>query len=914
MQLKAFMIENDVFINNIINANREESLAIFIGAGISKSINNKDSRMPDWKDLINALQADLLIQNEFDYLKIAQLYFLNFGEHAYYKKLSSFFPKNISYNEIHNLLFEINPAILITTNWDCLIEKCIEENGYAYSVIRNDKELVHAPFRKKLVKMHGDFSTHNIVFKEDDYINYSNNFPLIENYIRSVISNHTILFIGYSYSDINIKQITKWCQNNSTVRPPMYLAVFKKDDTHDKYLSNYGITTILIPESEENHFKDNFSNRTLSFLKKIKTNNLSYHVKSDISVINYMCAMLSDLSSLEWILAEQLKEQLIHSDLVFDNDGFCYLNLNITNRIGNNDTNEVYSKFIDILKNENLSSTYKNELHPFFLILYKADIRGLMLGNDKYFPVADIVNEQDNNHNLLINNVLNFSYDNIDNPITSQQDVAYINYLNKKYENSYHNTINSATIALKNKNYADLLITTFNENFLLARLKYGINSNKKYLNIPEKDIKNLYSLLPDRAKTSCKSVYELLTFNYLYKYYYKVDLLLEKNIERTRKKKTTLFSIHLDELKPEFMLMNLINFVIKNKMMIDAYNEFHNTVHKLILIFLEKQKNEKTIKLTKIQIFSIIKYVDLDKFKIIFNSHGKTGPLLHLEQETLDWLLNVIYPNLLSENKYNDKEFISEDIIIKTLHMISLLDKNDNSILLSIELCITKINNNSFSYEFYKEFSNILTKIHNKLYKGEYFNRFSETLKKVIFDIVHKISTGNLSYQEQLSFTRFGVDRIFLLGSIHKIEYNDKNTVEQIINMFSKSSEYDKVGYCHSLLIPLYQTSTPEIKNIISKFIKSINFNMLDESIKIVFKIQKINTKIEKYSDVDLAYFKEYIDNLDPKTYSTMYDSVYLGLKNAHKIFRRKIFRELAEEIKKLINNFRLKRGLELIE
>lgn|GEM_PF-6927033 len=246
--------------------------------------------------------------------------------------------------------------------------------------------------------------------------------------------------------------------------------------------------------------------------------------------------------------------------------------------------------------------------------------------------------------------------------------------------------------------------------------------------------------------------------------------------------------------------------------------------------------------------------------------------------------------------------------------MISLLDKNDNSILLSIELCITKINNNSFSYEFYKEFSNILTKIHNKLYKGEYFNRFSETLKKVIFDIVHKISTGNLSYQEQLSFTRFGVDRIFLLGSIHKIEYNDKNTVEQIINMFSKSSEYDKVGYCHSLLIPLYQTSTPEIKNIISKFIKSINFNMLDESIKIVFKIQKINTKIEKYSDVDLAYFKEYIDNLDPKTYSTMYDSVYLGLKNAHKIFRRKIFRELAEEIKKLINNFMLKRGLELIE
>jgi len=60
--------------------------------------------------------------------------------------------------------------------------------------------------------MHGDFNNHNIVFKEDDYLDYQYNFPLIENYIKSILSTHTVLFSGCSYNDINYKQIMKWLQ------------------------------------------------------------------------------------------------------------------------------------------------------------------------------------------------------------------------------------------------------------------------------------------------------------------------------------------------------------------------------------------------------------------------------------------------------------------------------------------------------------------------------------------------------------------------------------------------------------------------------------------------------------------------------------------------------------------------------
>ncbi len=169
------------------------------------------------------------------------------------KKLKDFFPDNIRPSSIHKQIFELNPKVIITTNWDTILEKAIEENAYIYDVIRCDEDLVKSTLQKKLIKMHGDFKNHNIVFKEDDYLNYQFNFPLIENYIKSILSTHTILFLllGYSYNDINFKHIIKWLQNYSEVQPPRYLTVFKENPTQNKYLENHGISIFLLDEPQK---------------------------------------------------------------------------------------------------------------------------------------------------------------------------------------------------------------------------------------------------------------------------------------------------------------------------------------------------------------------------------------------------------------------------------------------------------------------------------------------------------------------------------------------------------------------------------------------------------------------------------------------------------------------------------------
>ncbi|WP_249537986.1 hypothetical protein [Escherichia coli] len=62
-------------IASILRAKDEESLAIFVGAGVSKSSETKTIKMPSWGDLIDTLISDLNIKDESDYLKIAQLYY-----------------------------------------------------------------------------------------------------------------------------------------------------------------------------------------------------------------------------------------------------------------------------------------------------------------------------------------------------------------------------------------------------------------------------------------------------------------------------------------------------------------------------------------------------------------------------------------------------------------------------------------------------------------------------------------------------------------------------------------------------------------------------------------------------------------------------------------------------------------------
>ena len=207
------LLNLDEKVRYIKKARDEDKLIIFVGAGISKN-----SNLPDWEQLIKVFVNKLNYpisegQNlsSDEYLKIPQYYYNIYGNEEYKKVIKEELDVERQPNDIHELIFKLNPKHIITTNYDKLLEYTVIEQRMLFDVITKDKDLLDSKKNKYIIKMHGDIKElDNIVLKENDYLNYYQNHILIETYIKSLLVDNTFLFIGYSLNDYNLKQIISW--------------------------------------------------------------------------------------------------------------------------------------------------------------------------------------------------------------------------------------------------------------------------------------------------------------------------------------------------------------------------------------------------------------------------------------------------------------------------------------------------------------------------------------------------------------------------------------------------------------------------------------------------------------------------------------------------------------------------------
>lgn len=239
----------EIHIKRIQDAiNNNYNLAIFVGAGVSKN-----SGVPTWSEIIKKFTDDLNIVNvsPADYIKIAQCYFDTHPK-KYNKILNDTLNKKWETNIITKLLFdEFSPKYFITTNYDCILEDTANElKNNSYKIICKNE---HIPLikDKAIIKMHGDFENKNIVFKENDYIEYSSNFKLVETFIKSIFATSIVLFVGFSADDPNVNQIYQWVKDIlKGNKQPSYLILCdevkkdKKQKILKKYLERKDIFTI----------------------------------------------------------------------------------------------------------------------------------------------------------------------------------------------------------------------------------------------------------------------------------------------------------------------------------------------------------------------------------------------------------------------------------------------------------------------------------------------------------------------------------------------------------------------------------------------------------------------------------------------------------------------------------------------
>ena len=295
-------------------------LVVFVGAGVSCNVEG----MPDWNGLIRNMakaigyskctfcryrsgtcQENCMLKDDYstdEFLKIPQ-YLYNMSEALYYQILTESISASGTDAPLSSAIFDINPAHIITTNYDQLLESSKNVFREQYQVIVRDKDLLTADKSKYIIKMHGDISIkESIVLKEQDYLNYSQTHLLIELFIKSLLTDHIVLFLGYSLNDYNIMLIISWLNymrsQNGAIgenRKVGYIVLDQPqiEETQHTYFNSNNIGVINIasmPQTQD--IPESLSNekgkRLYSFLRIIANPALEESISSIEKTVQFM--------------------------------------------------------------------------------------------------------------------------------------------------------------------------------------------------------------------------------------------------------------------------------------------------------------------------------------------------------------------------------------------------------------------------------------------------------------------------------------------------------------------------------------------------------------------------------------------------------------------------------------------------
>lgn len=416
-------------INEILKASNSDRLVTVVGSGVSAN-----SDVPTWKEMITDMAKDLDISFEDlsteNYLKIAQYYYNERGKKDYYDKISSFFDQNLKPNILHYLLLLLNPYHIITTNFETLIEDSAKLIDKPYDIISENNDIPYAKYSKLIVKMHGNLSSRNIVFNENDYLNYSQNFVLIENYIKSIIASKVLLLVGYSASDPDFKLIFQWVKNilGNNFQNAYFLSVGNEFNRLDfDYYKERGIN-ILYYESLPNFEQiviDKRNYNQVDFKKFLPVND-----SKGLKLRNFLSYILTFEKSKSWIhrihnIIESYRSiNFIHPSYLNNILFGIYVHNNSVSIVDEDIQSELKRVIEDKKYRKIFINSNKNKLRGIIDFLKSNGIKSVRSidGNfDIIFKTQPRSNQLDNN---LIDAFLNFDYAKIMKGVFSFNDSA----------------------------------------------------------------------------------------------------------------------------------------------------------------------------------------------------------------------------------------------------------------------------------------------------------------------------------------------------------------------------------------------------------------------------------------------------------------------------------------------------------
>ncbi len=245
-------------------------LCFFTGTGFSKAVTK--NKAPTWQGLLEELcdmlpDGDMLKGGLFPTGKISALSLeesaqvisiqLNSIEKSIHEEVAdiiSSIPLQGKNTEV-KAFFSNKSFRVITTNYDKLAEELAEDNEC--QSITPGLPIPRSPANIKVYHVHGSIdSPNNMIVTSDDYFQFINNSSYFSKKLSTVLHENTVVILGYSLGDTNLKAIMsdhKGFSKNHVVSSNIFLVARSSVDQHikDYYSHCYGIRVIDDTDVEE---------------------------------------------------------------------------------------------------------------------------------------------------------------------------------------------------------------------------------------------------------------------------------------------------------------------------------------------------------------------------------------------------------------------------------------------------------------------------------------------------------------------------------------------------------------------------------------------------------------------------------------------------------------------------------------
>lgn len=593
-------------------------LSVFVGAGVSRL-----SGYPSWYSLVQSMADEIGCSYAKDdkgngvfapdeLLKIPQMYYINKKEN-YRTKVEKGFENSCIPNEIHHLILSLQPNHILTTNYDTLLEDTAIKFGRNFSVINSNQVVAKAETENYILKVHGDFSS-DFVLKEQDYLDYENDYVLIDNLMKTIFATNLVIFIGYGLNDYNIKLILNWVkrvQSDSFIMPVFIHTGEKLNDLENEYQKARGLRIL-----DCNNYTDSndYIQRYKLVLEKILLFNDENNLIDDAEKLQYIFNKLSGIRNLSYIRKDDFNS--IFQGSYELNDEWKIVNRTKSYDAVLDDKNELKSiskirldYFEKLFNNEeDFKSVNEEQFNYVKDFLRMIGVKG-METDDRFFIPEFIINSPAfTNQYQEMREFCSKEYEDVKNNYKKayyfaqlgeyalsyelftdlladskkyeQWDIYYFALINRHYLYSIIKQMITLTTGFQGSINFGRSLKMFDDNFI-NNLSYEMGKNKlenQFFELPY-EFKSYYIFLNDFSQRNC----------YLRKYY---ELTKEKyEIDESLQKDVMSFGISkFDKLKVD--MLDTTKFLYENMLLFSPFNENKLYIKNIMSSWLEAYVKE----------------------------------------------------------------------------------------------------------------------------------------------------------------------------------------------------------------------------------------------------------------------------------------------------------------------------------